>query len=97
MMTNYFGTSLVGPTFSTMQYYIIYDCIIPTRHVIYLIAAFSFFCTKYRSTIVHSAAIPAKDYKHVASSSTKLAVDGSWNAQIQGVHANIAGITVLHS
>ncbi|XP_015643952.1 mitogen-activated protein kinase 11 isoform X1 [Oryza sativa Japonica Group] len=44
-----------------------------------------------RSTIVHSAAIPAKDYKHVASSSTKLAVDGSWNAQIQGVHANIAG------
>uniref|UniRef100_A0A0E0A9J4 mitogen-activated protein kinase n=1 Tax=Oryza glumipatula TaxID=40148 RepID=A0A0E0A9J4_9ORYZ len=44
-----------------------------------------------RSTIVHSAAIPAKDYKHVASSSTKLAVDGSWNTQIQGVHANIAG------
>uniref|UniRef100_A0A0E0LBE8 mitogen-activated protein kinase n=1 Tax=Oryza punctata TaxID=4537 RepID=A0A0E0LBE8_ORYPU len=44
-----------------------------------------------RSTIVHSAAIPSKDYKHVASSSTKHAVDGSWNAQIQGVHANIAG------
>ncbi|KAF0904986.1 hypothetical protein E2562_039306 [Oryza meyeriana var. granulata] len=50
-----------------------------------------------RSTIVHSAAIPSKGYKHAVSSSTKHAVDGSWNAQIQGVYANIAGITVLHS
>lgn len=45
---------------------------------------------------MHSTAIPSKD-KHVESSSTKHSVDGSWNAQIQGVHANIAGITVLHS
>lgn len=46
---------------------------------------------------MHSATIPSKDRKYVASSSTKHAVDGSWNAQIPGVHANIAGITVLHS
>ncbi|KAG8075743.1 hypothetical protein GUJ93_ZPchr0006g44678 [Zizania palustris] len=44
-----------------------------------------------RSAVVHSAAIPSKDYKHMASSSTKHAVDGSSNAQIQGLHANIAG------
>uniref|UniRef100_A0A0D9WQI4 mitogen-activated protein kinase n=1 Tax=Leersia perrieri TaxID=77586 RepID=A0A0D9WQI4_9ORYZ len=44
-----------------------------------------------RSTIVHSAAIPSKDYKHAASCSTNHAVDGSWNTQIQGLHGSIAG------
>ncbi|TVU10664.1 hypothetical protein EJB05_44208 [Eragrostis curvula] len=44
-----------------------------------------------RSTVVHSASIPSMDHRHVASSSTKHVVDGSWNTQIHGVHASIAG------
>uniref|UniRef100_K3Z2P0 Protein kinase domain-containing protein n=1 Tax=Setaria italica TaxID=4555 RepID=K3Z2P0_SETIT len=44
-----------------------------------------------RSTVVHSASIPSKDHRHEASSSTKRVVDGSWNEQIHGVHASIAG------
>ncbi|CAL5052854.1 unnamed protein product [Urochloa decumbens] len=44
-----------------------------------------------RSTVVHSASIPSKDHRHETSSSTKHVVDGSWNEQIRGVHASIAG------
>ncbi|XP_062179164.1 mitogen-activated protein kinase 11-like isoform X2 [Phragmites australis] len=44
-----------------------------------------------RSTVVHSASIPSKDHRLLVSSSTKHVVDGSWNAQIHGVHESIAG------
>lgn len=43
---------------------------------------------------MHSASILSKDHRHEVSSSTKHVVDGSWNDQIHGVHASIAGIVI---